>query len=493
MTMEYRLSGHGKGKTMVSERVIEIFKRAASASFFVALVLLSLIAMSCGKKAKDGSGSLSGSASHAEADGASSPQIVYVGSPGGLFLRAAAQASSAKIAFIPYGESMALLAEGHDAQTIGEATGHWLNVDFMGTAGWVFGGFVSRDQPPMATISGQAVAELYGYDRIGAYNLDTRRFYAIENHAKPFIGGIEDPDISDADMAEISERITRDNEEACHFEIGGLPAGRYSVYTWASRNPLHSLAYMEKGSYDPDAREAQEVTPAIIELGSSGEFPEVSFEASVYFYCGGLPGQFEPLPLAEPGDFSLVADACRTTRPTRLFSEPYDFQTGKAMAGGKELDLEAGDELRVAAGKKPLTCGYKTLVAVTDGAGKAWWADAFDLAVGFGFYPPEDSSREDGLRDAVFILGRSGNRWIFRRLGTFMLSGSSVCEAQDPVPGATLVAAGIMLESRFGGFEEDFFTGEPDIFIKLMDELSSRDQGADGVAEFKEYLLPYLE
>jgi hypothetical protein len=475
---------------MESVRVIGIFKRAASTSFLAALVLVSLIAMSCGKRAKGGAAP---SGESADSAAASSPQIVYVGSPGGLFLRATAQASSAKLAFIPYGESMALLAEGHETQTIGEATGHWLNVDFMGTAGWVFGGFVSRDQPPMATISGQAVGELYGYDRIGAYNLDTRRFFVIENHARPFIGGIEDPDISDADMAEISERITRDNEEACHFEIGGLPAGRYSVYTWASRNPIHSLAYMEKGSYDPDAREDQEVTPAVIELGSSGEFPGISFEASVYFYCGGLPGQFEPLPLAEPGDFSLVADACRTTRPTRLFSEPSDFLTGKAMAGGKELDLEAGVELRVAAGKKPLACGYKTLVAVTDGAGEAWWADAFDLAVGCGFYPPEDSSREDGLRDAVFILGRSGNTWIYRRLGTFMLSGSSACEAQDAVPGATLVAAGIMLESRFGGFEEDFFTGEPDIFIKLMDELSSRDQGADGVAEFKEYLLPYLE
>jgi hypothetical protein len=459
---------------------------------------LGLLLLACASCAKNGGAKNGG----AKAEGAITEGVpfflepgdnAFVHATGGLFLRARASASSAKLAFMPYGESMTVIRAGDTLETIGTAKGYWLEVEFFGTRGWAFGGFVSTNQPPMATISGQAVGELYGYDRIGAFNLDSRQFYAIENHAKPFIGGIEDPDISDADLKDISERIGRDNEEACHFEIGGLPAGRYSVYTWSSGNPAQSLAYMEKGSYESDAREAQKVRPAVIELGSSGGFSDVAFENNVYFYCGGLPGQFERLPLSERGDFSLAADRCRTTRRTRLFGAPSDFLSGKATAGGKLLDLEAGVELRADASRMPMACGMRTLVSVLDGKGEAWWADAFDLAVGCGFRTREEGSGGAGLRDAVFILGRSGDQWMYRRMGKGMQTGSFSSDAGDAVPGAALVGAGILLEPGIGGFTDSGYSGDPGMFVKIMEELSKRDPDEDGVAEFKGCLRPYLE
>lgn len=450
------------------------------------LGLLCLICAACGKNGD------------AAAKGGEAPFFIesggsaFVIATGGLFLRAEASASSAKRAFMPYGESMTVISSGETVETIGAAKGCWLEVEFYGTRGWAFGGFVSARQPPMSTISGRAVGEVYGYDRIGAYNLDSRQFYVIENHARPFIGGIEDPDIGEAELKEISDRIESDNEEACRFAIEGLPAGRYSVYTWAEGNPAGALAYMEKGSYDHDAREDIRVKPAVIEIEEGTQFAGVAFDNNVHFECGGLPGQSEPLPLSESGDFSLVSGSCRTTKPTRLFGLPSDFLTGTAISGGRLLDLEAGAELRADPGRRPLRCGCKTLAPVLDGEGKAWWADAFDLAVGFGLRSREDGRGADP-RDAVFILGRSGERWIFRRAGKGMETGSFPADDGDAVPGAALVGAGIRLEAGIDGFSDSGYSGDSGFFSGIAEELDGLDPGAEGLAEFRECLRPYLE
>src|SRR5512133_2269145 len=151
---------------MVLKGHIGICTRAASASFFTLLVLASAAALSCGKKAKG----------PAEASSAPSERNVYASSSGGLFLREAADASSAKIAYIPYGERLTLPGETGPEESIGGITAHWLKARFYDAEGWVFAAHVSPEEPPMASIAGKALSSSGGYYKIGALNLDTRWF-----------------------------------------------------------------------------------------------------------------------------------------------------------------------------------------------------------------------------------------------------------------------------------------------------------------------------
>lgn len=463
------------------------------------LLLLSLLLISCDKGSAVKTPTESPVECSAESTSPESatpsltvPGNAYVQSPGGLFLRESASTSSAKLAFMPYGESMWVLAIGETVETLQEATSQWLEVEFFGIRGWAFGGFISDSKPPMAIILGQAVSEAYGYDRLGAYNLDTHQFYTIENHARPFIGGIEDTEMSEAEALEMQEVMRRDYEEACYFEIADVLPGRYSVYTWQSTYTTHALAYMEKGSYDSDANEVQEVNPAVIELDAGEVFPCVFFENSVYFECGGLPGQAESLPLSMKGDFSLGARLCRTTRKTRLFAVPADFLTGKALSGGDVLELEAGTELRADPDLDCLACGFKTLVCVFDDNGDPWWADAFDLAVGCAFVPREYDHGTADFSDAVYILGRSGDSWIYRRMGKDMETGSFPPSSGDIVPGADLIGAGLMTDLALRDFTYSEFSGDLKVFENIRKELDKLDPETDGLADFERYLRPYL-
>lgn len=71
------------------------------------------------------------------ADTASAQNIVYVNANEGLKLRAAASATSAQLAVIPYGTSL----------TVTETSGDWVKVSFQGQVGWVNSTYTSKTKP----------------------------------------------------------------------------------------------------------------------------------------------------------------------------------------------------------------------------------------------------------------------------------------------------------------------------------------------------------
>jgi hypothetical protein len=422
---------------------------------------------------------------------AAEPQTVYVNSPEGLFLRAASSAQGAKIALIPYGEPVSLSGNMGPVDTIDSVTAQWLEVVYAGTGGWVFGGYVGQEKPELSKITGHAVGVVRGYDRIGAYNIDTHWFYVIENHARPFIGGIEDPDLTAEEAAEIGKKISQENDDETYFELGDLPPGRYAVYTWNSKDGAQSDMCIQKPSQRSEETAAQ-IGPRIISLKKGEVFSEVEFPDDILYAGRGLPGQYSSL--ADSGEeYAPVADAVTTTRDTTLYSVKFDHVTRQLSTGGRQQVVPAGTTLYPVKTVQPWNYRYKTFIAVTDGAGQTWWADAFDLAVGCLVLPePVGLHGEKTLRNVAYVLGRSDGNWICRRIGpgqTLAYIGALDSEKDSP-PGANRVRACIMLEAEYfklKGFGEDGpnWSDDPVFWTDLREELIANPAKLDYDDMFK--------
>ena len=63
---------------------------------------------------------------------------------GGLVLRTAPSKSAAKLATIPDGAEIAIIAITDRAESISGKSGNWLKVQFNNQTGYVFGGFVQQ-------------------------------------------------------------------------------------------------------------------------------------------------------------------------------------------------------------------------------------------------------------------------------------------------------------------------------------------------------------
>lgn len=73
---------------------------------------------------------------------------MYGAAKSGLIIRSEATVDSAQLGLIPYGSSLTVLEQTGDTMTISGKQGRWSRIRYQGTEGWVFGGFLSANQPP---------------------------------------------------------------------------------------------------------------------------------------------------------------------------------------------------------------------------------------------------------------------------------------------------------------------------------------------------------
>ncbi len=72
---------------------------------------------------------------------------MYVTAKSGLLIRADANTNASKLGLAPYGARVEVLEQSDQTMTIGGKTGHWTRVNYEGTEGWSFGGFLSATPP----------------------------------------------------------------------------------------------------------------------------------------------------------------------------------------------------------------------------------------------------------------------------------------------------------------------------------------------------------
>lgn len=73
---------------------------------------------------------------------------MYAAAKSGLIIRSEASTESARLGLIPYGSSLTVFEQTGDTITILGQQGRWTRIEFQGTKGWVFGGFLSANAPP---------------------------------------------------------------------------------------------------------------------------------------------------------------------------------------------------------------------------------------------------------------------------------------------------------------------------------------------------------
>jgi len=330
--------------------------------------------------------------SPAAARKADSPYL-YVSALDGLVLRSGASASTDKLCLLPYGSRLKLIEEG-PKQTIGEERDSWFRVSFETLEGWVFGAFADTREPPMAKVYGEALPIGYGYDMLGAYNIDTRWMYSIENTFNELVGGGEVDQIytyDDETAEERAARIERDRKLAqaaaahrslqAYFEIGGLPPGSYAVYTWNRERPAAAEVWLDPDHYDPNPRGAQLVVPKIVTLGPGGAIPGdggAEFPCH-YNYSTDIPSWVEPLDADTIAAMGSSATCKAALSDTMLFSDCYDFLEYRASKGRSSRDARIDEVLRIDRERSPTTIRYKTFIPVVDSEGNSWWADSYGL------------------------------------------------------------------------------------------------------------------
>lgn len=79
---------------------------------------------------------------------------MYVTAKSGLLIRADANTNASKLGLAPYGSRVEVLEQSEETMTIGGKTGHWTRVNFEGTEGWSFGGYLSATPPEAESTSG---------------------------------------------------------------------------------------------------------------------------------------------------------------------------------------------------------------------------------------------------------------------------------------------------------------------------------------------------
>ena len=72
----------------------------------------------------------------------------YVIAPSGLNLRSTPSAAGAPLGLIPAGAAVTLLEEHKDLSSWQGLSGHWTRVRYNNADGWVFGAFLSNQEPP---------------------------------------------------------------------------------------------------------------------------------------------------------------------------------------------------------------------------------------------------------------------------------------------------------------------------------------------------------
>jgi hypothetical protein len=75
------------------------------------------------------------------------PNIMYVNSPEGLNIRSAPNVYSEKITTVPNKSAVQIKDIDHNLVTIGDIKDNWYLVNYNGTNGWMFGGFLLEKLP----------------------------------------------------------------------------------------------------------------------------------------------------------------------------------------------------------------------------------------------------------------------------------------------------------------------------------------------------------
>jgi len=70
----------------------------------------------------------------------------YAGAKAGLVMRETPDTAGKKITLIPLDEEVTLLEEKNDTVTIAGKTGKWSKITWKDKTGWVFGGFLKKDE-----------------------------------------------------------------------------------------------------------------------------------------------------------------------------------------------------------------------------------------------------------------------------------------------------------------------------------------------------------
>ncbi len=96
-------------------------------------------------------------------------QTRYISTKSGLRMRASADTKGKKVALIPGGDAVSVVAEKKSVVNIGGKSGVWTRVKWAGKEGWVFGYYLSArppvsDEPPPG---GDPYGGPYGGDPYG--------------------------------------------------------------------------------------------------------------------------------------------------------------------------------------------------------------------------------------------------------------------------------------------------------------------------------------
>ena len=96
----------------------------------------------------------------------------------GVRMREAPDASGKLIAVVPYASKMELVSEKNESLTIAGATGKWTEVKWNEKKGWVFGGFLGRNDPKTTEIQDRPDLSPAEYNEIRAA---VEKYYSANN------------------------------------------------------------------------------------------------------------------------------------------------------------------------------------------------------------------------------------------------------------------------------------------------------------------------
>ncbi|MCB1172494.1 MAG: SH3 domain-containing protein [Leptospiraceae bacterium] len=72
---------------------------------------------------------------------------MFVAANSGLVVRDAPNTKGKKLGVLPFGSEVNVVKQAPDQVSIGGKHGRWTQIDFEGTQGWVFGGFLTANVP----------------------------------------------------------------------------------------------------------------------------------------------------------------------------------------------------------------------------------------------------------------------------------------------------------------------------------------------------------